>query len=295
MHVLRLLLGTVLLRPYVFLFLAVYLFAAVTKMGWAKTAAFTLVAWVIAYAAEFSSTRNGFPFGLYVYVDATRGRELWLSNVPFFDSLSFSFLCYLGFALAVFLYAPLLARADDFQVVDTRAVRTSIPVLVTGAFLTTLLDLVIDPLTVLGERWFLGRIYYYPAGGIHFGVPLSNYAGWFLVAFATIGVFQALERWTRWGAAGIRHVRYGGLLEPLLYLGIVAFNLAITVWIGETQLAVVGCLLFLPVVVLFLAHPLNPMRHAGGAELAHHLRDYPASAILAGPAPRAPAASWRSS
>src|SRR5207302_1762649 len=148
MHVLRLLLGTVLLRPYVFLFLAVYLFAAVTKMGWTKTAAFTLVAWAIAYAAEFSSTRNGFPFGLYIYVDATRDRELWLSNVPFFDSLSFSFLCYLGYALAVFLYAPLLARADDFQVVDTRAVRTSCPVLSTACFLTPLLHLSIGAPTV---------------------------------------------------------------------------------------------------------------------------------------------------
>src|SRR5439155_14001147 len=81
MEILRLVVGTVLLRPYVFVFLAVYLMAAVTKMGWAKTATFTLVAWAIAYAAEFSSTRNGFPFGMYVYVDASRDRELWLANI----------------------------------------------------------------------------------------------------------------------------------------------------------------------------------------------------------------------
>src|SRR5262245_65346076 len=208
----RLLLGTVLLRPYVFVFLAVYLVAAVTKMGWSKTVAFTVVAWAIAYVAEFSSTRNGFPFGLYLYVDATRDRELWLSNVPFFDSLSFSFLCYLGFALAVFLYAPLMAGPGDFQVVDTRAVRTSPRVLLTGAFLTTLLDVVIDPLTVRGERWFLGRIYYYPGGGVHFGVPLSNYAGWFVVAVAAIAVLQTIERRAGWSAAGARHVPYAGLL-----------------------------------------------------------------------------------
>ncbi len=291
----RLLLGTVLLRPYVFVFLAVYLLAAVTKMGWAKTGAFTLVAWAIAYAAELSSTRNGFPFGFYVYLDATRDRELWLANVPFFDSLSFSFLCYLGYALAVFLYAPLVAAPGDFQVADTRAVRTSWRVLLTGAFLTTLLDLVIDPVTVRGERWFLGRIYYYPAGGIHFGVPLSNYLGWFLVALATIAVFQLLERRTTWPAAGVRHVPYGGLLEPFLYLGIVAFNLAITFWIGERQLGVVGGLLFAPVVVLFLTHPLNPMRRAGFAELVEHRRDFPASPIALPAASTRAAASWRSS
>ncbi len=274
------------LRPYVFVFLAVYLVAAVSKMGWAKTAAFSAVAWVIAYAAEFSSTRTGVPFGLYVYVDATRDRELWLSNVPFFDSLSFTFLCYLGYSLAIFLYAPLVYGRGDFQVADTRAIRTSWRVLLTGAFLTTLLDLVIDPLTVRGERWFLGRIYYYPAGGIHFGVPLSNYGGWFLVALATIASFQALERRTVWPTAGVRHFPWGGLLEPFLYLGIVVFNLVITVWIDEPLLALVGALLYLPVVVLFLTHPLNPMRRAGGAELARHREDFPASPILL---------SWRSS
>jgi uncharacterized membrane protein len=289
MEILRLLLGSVLLRPYVYVFLAVYLFAAVTKMGWVKTAAFTAVAWAIAFAAELSSTRIGFPFGMYVYVDATRGRELWLSNVPFFDSLSFTFLCYLGFALAVFLYAPLVWMRGDFQVADTRAVRTSWPVLLTGAFLTTLLDLVIDPLTVRGDRWFLGRIYYYPQGGVHFGVPLSNYAGWFLVALATIATFQALERRGDWPSVGMRHVRWGGLVEPLLYLGIVVFNLAITFWIGERLLGLVGCLLYLPVVVLFLTHPLNPMRRAGSAELAEHRRDFPDSPVLFA------AVSWRSS
>jgi putative membrane protein len=289
MHVLGLLLGTLMLRPYVFVFLAVYLFAAVTKMGWRKTIAFTLVAWAIAYVAEFSSTRTGIPFGMYVYVDATRERELWLANVPFFDSLSFTFLCYLGFALAVFLYAPLVCVPGDFQVADTRDVRTSWRVLLTGAFLTTLLDVVIDPLTVRGERWFLGRIYYYPEGGIHFGVPLSNYGGWFLVALATIAAFQALERRAAWPAAGVCHVPYGGLLEPLLYLGIVIFNLAITFWIGETLLGLLGALLYAPVVALFLTHPLNPMRHAGTAELARHRKDFPASPILLGTEP-----SWRS-
>jgi len=293
MTVLHLVVGTVMLRPYVFVFLAWYLLAAVTKMGWRKTAAFTVVAWAIAYAAEWSSTRTGFPFGMYVYVDATRDRELWLSNVPFFDSLSFSFLCYLGWALAVFLYAPLLCVPGDFQVVDTRDIRASRRVLFTGAFFTTLLDVVIDPLTVRGDRWFLGRIYYYPDGGIHFGVPLSNYAGWFLVALVTIAAFQALEQRTAWSAAGVRHVPYGGLLEPLLYLGIVVFNLALTVWIGERLLALVGALLYTPVVVLFLAHPLNPMRRAGSAEVARHQRDFPTSPVML-PAVAASPARWRS-
>jgi hypothetical protein len=66
---------------------------------------------VIAFACEYSSTRNGFPFGLYHYFDETRTRELWISNVPFWDSLSFVFLSYFSLVLAgglLALYAPAL-------------------------------------------------------------------------------------------------------------------------------------------------------------------------------------------
>jgi putative membrane protein len=274
-----LLAGTLWMRPYVFVFLAVYLVAAVTKMGWWRTGAYTLVAALIAWAAEFCSTRTGFPFGMYVYVDVTRDRELWLSNVPFFASLSFSFLCYVGYALGIFLYAPLVRVPGDLQVADTRAIRTSPRVLLTGAFLTTFLDLIIDPVTVHGERWFLGHLYYYPGGGLHFGVPLSNYAGWFLVALVTIAAFQQLDR-RAWSTAGIRHVPWGGLLEPGLYLGILGFNLGLTFWIGERLLGLIGCMMVAPIVVLGLSHVLNPMRWAGPAAVAAHRRDFPASPVV---------------
>jgi uncharacterized membrane protein len=284
-----LLAGSVMLRPYVFVFLLAYLFAAVSRMGWARTATFTAIAWAVAYAAEFSSTRNGFPFGLYHYIDVTRDRELWISNVPFFDSLSFTFLCYLGHAVAVLLWAPLVVRRDDFQVADTRAIRTSPRVLLTGAFLTMLLDVVIDPVTLQGDRWFLGRIYYYPNGGVHFGVPLSNYAGWFVVALVSIGIFQVFERRAAWPIAGVRHLPYGGLVEPLIYLGIVVFNLGITFWIGERFMGVVGVTVFAPVVVLFLTHVLHPMRRARAADVLRHRLDYPVSPLDVRGAPSVPA------
>jgi len=279
MVLLQLLAGSVMLRPYVFVFLLAYLFAAVSRMGWARTATFTAIAWIVAYAAEFSSTRNGFPFGLYHYVETTRDRELWIANVPFFDSLSFTFLCYLGHALAVLLWAPLVVRRGDFQVADTRAIRTSTRVLLTGAFLTMLLDVVIDPVTLQGDRWFLGRIYYYPNGGVHFGVPLSNYAGWFLVALVSIGIFQRFERRVGWSAAGVRHVAYGGMIEPLIYLGIVVFNLGVTFWIGERLMGVAGVAVFAPVAVLLPTHILNPMRRAHAADVVRHLEDYPVSPL----------------
>lgn len=270
-------LGMVVLRPYVFVFFTVYLVVAVTRMGWRRTALFSVIAYLVAFAAEFSSTRNGFPFGLYHYIDVTRDRELWISNVPFWDSLSFTFLCYLGWRLGILAHAPLSIAVSDAQVVETREIATSWRVCLTGALLMTWLDVVIDPLTVHGDRWFLGRMYYYPEGGIYFGVPLSNFAGWFAVGVTTIRLFQSWEvrfggRHDRWGA---RRVRYSAWLEPLVYLGILAFNLALTFWIGERLLGMVGVMMYVPIVVLFTLHVCDPRRRVTAADLAAHARDYP--------------------
>lgn len=38
------------------------------------------------------------------------------------------------------------------------------------------------------------------------------------------------------------------------------FNFTVTFWIDGPLLGLLGCMLYAPVVVLFLTHPLNPMR-----------------------------------
>ncbi|MFQ5947063.1 MAG: carotenoid biosynthesis protein, partial [Anaerolineae bacterium] len=146
-----LLLGTVLLRPYVFLFLAVYLLVSTRDLGARRALAFMAWAWALAFAAEYLSTRTGMPFGLYHYTESTRGEELYLANVPFMDSLSFTFLAYAAFSVA-----RLLLGAD-------RGLR----VVALSGVLMMWLDVVIDPLAVRGDRWFLGKIFSYPEGGIY--------------------------------------------------------------------------------------------------------------------------------
>src|SRR5262249_57706185 len=87
-------------RPYVFAFLIGFVVAAVSDLGWRRTLGFAGCVWPLTIAAELSSTRTGFPFGLYHYTGLTRGRELFIADVPFFDSLSFVFLAYAAFCLA---------------------------------------------------------------------------------------------------------------------------------------------------------------------------------------------------
>jgi putative membrane protein len=170
------------------------------------------------------------PFGLYHYTGLTRGQELYIADVPFMDSLSFTFLAYAAFCLA----RVALGRWP-----------VSRPVLAAATgLLMMLLDVVIDPLAVRGDLWFLGRIFYYPDGGVYFGVPLSNFAGWWIVGTASVGAYLALAG----DAAGRRTWPGVGL-----YYAVLAFNLVMTAVIGEPWLVAAVVLLHLLVALAVVA------------------------------------------
>jgi len=281
--IIKQILGMFIYRPYVFVFFGIYLFAAARKLGRRQVLVFTAVAYLIAFLCEFCSTRIGFPFGLYHYIETTRDRELWIANVPFWDSLSFTFLCYLGWRLGMFLHGPLLVEKGDLQVVDSWELRGSLRVLVSGAVLVTLLDVVIDPLTVRGDRWFLGQIYFYPQHGIYFGVPVSNFLGWMFVAGVTIWCYQRLDR-QAWMDPGLHHagvgwVRWGGMVEPLLYLGIFLFNLIVTLAIGEKLLGLIDLMIFSPVLLFLVSRLVDPRVRVKQVELELHENEFPVSCL----------------
>jgi uncharacterized membrane protein len=224
-RVMSLLLGSLLLRPYVFLFLLVFLGAGFRDLGWRRTLLFLGWVWPLAFVAEFASTRIGIPFGLYHYTGTTRGQELFISDVPFFDSLSFTFLAYASLCLARWVIGR------------TAIGLSSIGLALGSGVLMMLLDVVIDPLAVRGDRWFLGHIFWYPNGGAYFGVPLSNFAGWFVVGAAGVGGYLLL--------AGERAIGEKPLPGVGLYYGVLVFNLALTAWIQEWLLLAAGVTLHL--------------------------------------------------
>jgi uncharacterized membrane protein len=248
-HFLWLLASTVWLRPYVFIFLGAYLVIAVWRLGAGRALAFLVLGYLISWAAEFSSINVGFPFGEYLYIPATLDREIWVAGVPLMDSLSYVFLAYASYSLALLALTPGGWEGGRFALRGGAPLLGSWRTLILGAVLMVALDIVIDPLALRGYRWFLGQIYGYPEPGIYFGVTLTNFAGWFLVALGLIRVLQLLitrvppSPWWDWGR---RPSPSQALLGPALYLGILGFNLAMTFSIGETCLGWVGVFIYLP-------------------------------------------------
>ncbi len=245
---------TVILRPYVFLFLAVSLFTARTLLGWKRTGRLFGITWAVAFIAEFSSTRIGIPFGDYFYTGSTVGQELYISNIPFMDSLSFSFLLFASYCVALVFVLPRAKMAGKDGWRFDANLRTSWLVVGLTVILFTFSDVIIDPLALRGDRWFLGQIYGYPHDALYFGVPLANFAGWAVVGLVSFFVYRWLERGPYYADPVPQTiVRRELILGILLYYGVLAFNLVLTFWIGEVLIGIVGCFIFTPLTAALFA------------------------------------------
>src|SRR6185437_11995925 len=256
MEVFNLFIKTIILRPYVFVFLAAFLFSSIQLIGWARTWRFWLISWATAFVCEFSSTRTGIPFGWYFYNGSTVGQELYLSNVPFMDSISFSFLLFASYCVALGLLLPFDSspRIEPTRLKKVRfdvATRMSWTVYALTAFLFAFIDMVIDPVALHGDRWFLGKIYSYPDPGRHFGVPFANYIGWAVVGLISLAMYFPLDR--RLPPLSPRQsITQRLLLGVGLYYGVLTFNLGVTFWIGEFFMGMSGLLMHLPALIILI-------------------------------------------
>lgn len=278
---LTILVGTVTMRPYVFAFLVAYLFAAVAHLGWRKTLAFTVLGYLIAFVSEVSSINNGFPYGWYYYIETTKSRELWIAGVPFFDSLSYVFLSYCSYTMALLAVSPVKGWRWNLVTLETRPIRRSLSVLFLGSLFQVFLDIIIDPVALQGGRWFLGRIYGYNEVGVHYGVPLSNYAGWWLVSILLVGALQLIDlRMDRSAEkpAGAVCLPFRALYGPLLYISVLLFNIGVTLYIGEKRMAVTGIFTYVLPLALIGVGIVRRTNRYNPRDLEAHLEDYPWSA-----------------
>lgn len=287
------LLHSLVFRPYVTIFLLAFLALGWMEQGKLRTLIWLVTGYFVALAAEWGSINHGIPFGIYVYHYDELKNDLIVFGVPFFDSLSFSFLSYVSFSFAQYFMSPLWAEGFDLQRVTPRETRNSASVLFLGAMLMTVLDLVIDPLAHLGRHWFLGDIYHYPAPGVHFDVTLANYMGWFIVGWVIIFINQRIDRLLAWREFKLKrhpripHVPFKGAFAPLFWAGIALFMLGITYYLAwaegsgvedrpRVQLqALTGTFLILPILVFALLQRFKPANMAREDDVRTWLAEYP--------------------
>jgi putative membrane protein len=156
---------------------------AVRMRGLAGAALMGTACLVITFAIENIGVATGFPFGHYHFnVD----RELpYIGAVPLIVGP-----LYFGIGYYAWSVAGILLDDADLQL-DKRNAAVALPI--AAAFLTVQWDVVVDPASsTLYGAWSWHQ------GGGYFGVPLSNFFGWYLTVWLVFQSYAAMIR--RWPA-----------------------------------------------------------------------------------------------
>jgi putative membrane protein len=147
------------------------------RYGWSGIAAFIVICLVVSNILENTSILTGFPFGHYHYTDAL-GPKLFL--VPLLIGPAYFANGYLAWVLGNVLIGEVRRGATAF---------TTVAVPFIASFLMVMWDLTFDPrASTIQHMWI------WEQGGGYFGVPLTNYLGWFFTVYVFLQLFAVFVK-----------------------------------------------------------------------------------------------------
>lgn len=151
------------------IFIVVFLYAR-DRYGLKGTIIFFLIASGVSLFFENLSVFTGFPYGSYNY-----SPSLGLLPVPIIIIFEYFAMGYLSWMIANVLTGQYAQKLQGKQVFLVPFIAT---------FLMVMWDLTVDPISsTLQGLW----VWHNP--GAYFGIPISNYFGWFMVVYIIFQIF----------------------------------------------------------------------------------------------------------
>jgi len=272
------LIGTVFGRWYVTLFGLTFLWRASRQLGWRRTGIYTVVAVAVGAIAENGSVHLGVPYTRYTFNEGLRGDEIFIGDVPLMVPLSYTFMAYFAFA------AGRLIASGPFR---TRAPRAWHE-LITAWMLAVWALWVLDPVSRLGHRFYLGEVFEYHGPGFWFGLPFGSQLGFAATAGILILGLHLLvgDEPDQPIADGLR--AHPHLVALITYHGQV-FHLAVVAFVlNADTLGGAAVLMWVPAAVITAVHwsQLRLGHEEQAGHTAHDPADQPAERsgdLVAGP------------
>lgn len=145
-------------------------FHGIERYGKRNIIIFFLITWAVSFSFENLSIATGFPFGFYHY-----SPSLGLLTVPLIIIFAYFAIGYLSWVLSHVLTGQYHKKLEGKQIFIVPFI---------AAFIMVMWDLSVDPISsTLQGLW----VWTYP--GAYFGVPISNFFGWFLVVYLFFQIF----------------------------------------------------------------------------------------------------------
>jgi uncharacterized membrane protein len=152
----------------------------VMRYRWSGIVIFIVICLVVSNVLENTSILTGFPFGHYHYTDAL-GLKLFL--VPLVIGPAYFSTGYLAWVLSTILIGDVRRKSSAFATF-------AVPFI--ASFLMVVWDLCFDPtFSTIGHRWI------WEQGGGYFGVPFTNYLGWFFTVYVFFQLFALFLRFRK--------------------------------------------------------------------------------------------------
>lgn len=152
-----------------FLFI-IAVFHGIERYGKKNILIFFLITWVVSFSFESLSIATGFPFGFYHY-----SSSLGFWTVPLIIIFAYFSIGYLSWMLAHILTGQYSKKLEGKQIIIVPFI---------AAFIMVMWDLTVDPISST-----LQNLWVWNSPGAYFGVPISNFLGWFLVVYLFFQIF----------------------------------------------------------------------------------------------------------
>ena len=187
---------------------------------WRGILMFVLIILVVGNVFENVGVRTGFPFGQYYFTDLM-GPKIFA--VPIMLGLAYVGMAYLSWTLARLILGDWRAPLAGSRIVTLPLV---------AAFIMVAWDFSMDPVwaTVL-------RAWVFPGGGAYFGVPISNFAGWYLTVYV---MYQLFAFYLRSRASNSAPLPPGSWRQPVLFYAVSAAGNLLLVLLPQSRSTVVS-------------------------------------------------------
>jgi uncharacterized membrane protein len=191
------------------------------RYGWRGIAAFIVICLVVSNILENTSILTGFPFGHYHYTDSL-GPKLFL--VPLLIGPAYFANGYLAWVLGNVLIGDVRREASAF---------TTFAVPFFASFLMVMWDLTFDPRASTIEHMWIWQ-----QGGGYFGVPLTNYLGWFFTVYVFLQLFALVVRFRPSGQETMRTLPRSYYTQAVVMYAVVGLTPVLTFLVGGSNSSV---------------------------------------------------------
>jgi uncharacterized membrane protein len=182
--------------------LSFVLIHGIKRYGWDNVFVFFGITFLISWSTETASIAMGFPFGNYHYTDLLGVK---IGTVPLTVMPAYFAAGYLAWTMGTIFLGNLgtgIERRNLFLVPFV------------ASFIMVMWDFCVDPISSTIDRAWI-----WEDGGAYYGVPISNYFGWYLTVFLIYQVF-ALYLYRFSTSERLEQSKAYWYLAPVMFLGL---------------------------------------------------------------------------